>query len=103
MIKKLAWHWPKKYRVIFEDSSSFGHYINQLKSTENDKQLKQEYESQLVFVKEYTTEVDVLAKKMELEKTQDDLYDSVDEKTATRTAPALRTSCRQSGQHIEKE
>ena len=89
--------------MIFEDSSSFGHYINQLKSTENDKQLKQEYESQLVFVKEYTTEVDVLAKKMELEKTQDDLYDSVDEKTATRTAPALRTSCRQSGQHIEKE
>ena len=78
LIKKLAWHWPKIYRD-FEDSSPLGCYVNQLKWIENDEQLKQEYESQLVFVKEFTT--DVLVKKAEVEEKLDDLYDSTDEKT----------------------
>ena len=79
--KEIGMALAKEILSDFEDSSSFGHYVNQLTSIESDKQLKQKYESQLVFVEEFTTEANVLEKKVELEEKLDDLYDSIDEKT----------------------
>ena len=74
--KEIGMALAKEIHSDFEDSTSFGHYVNQLKSTESDKQLKQEYESQLVFVEEFTTEADVPEKKAELEEKLNDLYEA---------------------------
>ena len=68
--KEIGMALAKEIHSDFEDSTSFGHYVNQLKSTESDKQ------SQLVCVEEFTTEADVAEKKTELEEKLDGLYEA---------------------------
>lgn len=65
LIKKSAWHWLQNYTVISRTVVPLG-ITSTSKSTEKDKQQKQEYESQLVLIKELKAERVVLERKAEL-------------------------------------